>query len=59
MSRIKRFKPPKVATVIGQGTLITGDVAFSGGLHLDGSLTGNVTGGPPVVSIDVIAKKCQ
>ena len=44
MSRIKRFKPPKVATVIGQGTLITGDVAFSGGLHLDGKVKGNVSG---------------
>lgn len=44
MSRIKRFKPPKVATVIGQGTVITGDVAFSSGLHLDGKVKGNVSG---------------
>ena len=44
MSRIKRFKPPKVSTVIGQGTVITGDVAFSGGLHLDGTVKGRVSG---------------
>lgn len=44
MARLKRFKPPKVSTVIGQGTVITGDVDFSGGLHLDGAVKGNVNG---------------
>jgi cytoskeletal protein CcmA (bactofilin family) len=44
MARGKRFKAPKVSTVIGQGTVITGDVAFSGGLHLDGAIRGNVSG---------------
>lgn len=44
MARLKRFKPPKVSTVIGQGTVITGDVEFSGGLHLDGAIKGNVSG---------------
>ncbi|RMG35182.1 MAG: polymer-forming cytoskeletal protein [Gammaproteobacteria bacterium] len=40
----KRFKTPKVSTVIGKETEITGDIAFSGGLHLDGKVVGNVTG---------------
>jgi cytoskeletal protein CcmA (bactofilin family) len=44
MARGKRFKAPKVSTVIGQGTVITGDVEFSGGLHLDGVIRGNVSG---------------
>ena len=44
MPRRKRFKPPKVSTVIGQGTVITGGVEFSGGLHLDGEVKGNVNG---------------
>ena len=44
MARVKRFKTPKVATVIGQGTAITGDVTFSGGLHLDGAIRGKVIG---------------
>lgn len=44
MARLKRFKPPKVSTVIGQGTVISGDVEFSGGLHLDGAVKGNVLG---------------
>jgi len=44
MARSKRFKAPKVATVIGSGTVITGGVAFAGGLHLDGEIQGNVSG---------------
>ena len=44
MARMKRLKAPKVATVIGQGTVITGDVGFGGGLHLDGAIRGNVSG---------------
>jgi cytoskeletal protein CcmA (bactofilin family) len=46
MARSKRFKAPKVNTVVGQMTRITGDLVFSGGLHLDGTITGNVTGEP-------------
>jgi cytoskeletal protein CcmA (bactofilin family) len=40
----KRFKAPKVSTVVGSGTEITGDLNFSGGLHLDGKIVGNVSG---------------
>ena len=44
MARARRFKAPKVSTVIGQGTTVTGDLAFAGGLHLDGTIKGRVTG---------------
>jgi cytoskeletal protein CcmA (bactofilin family) len=44
MARTKRFKAPKVSTVIGGGTVITGSVTFAGGLHLDGEIHGNVNG---------------
>ncbi len=44
MARSKRFKAPKVSTVIGQGTQINGDIEFTGGLHLDGQVKGNVSG---------------
>lgn len=44
MARLRKFKPPKVSTVIGQGTRMTGDLVFAGGLHLDGSVLGNVAG---------------
>jgi len=40
----KRFKAPKVSTVVGSGTEVTGDLSFSGGLHLDGKIVGNVSG---------------
>jgi cytoskeletal protein CcmA (bactofilin family) len=40
----KRFKAPKVSTVIGKDTEITGDIEFEGGLHLDGRVRGNVSG---------------
>ncbi len=42
----RRYKVPKVATVIGQGTEIQGDIMFRGGLHLDGRVLGNVQGEP-------------
>ncbi len=46
MARGIRFKAPKVVTVIGQDTVITGDLQFAGGLHLDGAVRGKVTGEP-------------
>jgi len=40
--RLKRFKIPKINTVIGNETRIEGDVKFAGGLHVDGVIRGNV-----------------
>lgn len=42
MARFKKFKAPKITTVIGNGTTIHGDVNFTGGLHVDGLICGNV-----------------
>lgn len=36
-------KGPAMDTLIGRQTEITGDVSFSGGLHIDGRIKGNVT----------------
>src|ERR1700688_4631155 len=36
----------KIDTLIGAGTRINGDVEFAGGLHLDGYISGNVSGEP-------------
>jgi cytoskeletal protein CcmA (bactofilin family) len=44
MPRFKRFRGPRVVTVIGHGTSIDGDLQFTGGLHLDGTVRGNVNG---------------
>ncbi len=40
---MKKFRAPKVSTVIGEGTLINGDLVFQGGLHLDGSVKGDIS----------------
>jgi cytoskeletal protein CcmA (bactofilin family) len=39
----KDSKPQnRIDTLIGAGTTITGDIAFSGGLRIDGEINGNV-----------------
>ncbi len=42
VSKSKKFKASKISTVIGHGTEIKGDISFSGGLHLDGVIKGNL-----------------
>ncbi len=38
----KKSRPARVSTLIGQQTEVKGDVHFSGGLHVDGAIKGNV-----------------
>lgn len=38
----KKGKTSKIDTLIGQQTELRGDVVFSGGLHVDGKIIGNV-----------------
>ena len=38
----KGFSAARIDSLIGQGTVITGDLVFSGGLHVDGTIKGNV-----------------
>jgi cytoskeletal protein CcmA (bactofilin family) len=38
----KGFSAARVDTLVGQGTEITGDLVFAGGLHVDGTIKGNV-----------------
>ena len=40
---MKKFREPKVSTVIGEGTVINGDLVFAGGLHLDGAVKGDIS----------------
>lgn len=40
--RKNQIKPFQIDTLIGAGTRINGDVQFKGGLHLDGTIVGNV-----------------
>lgn len=38
----KAAKPSPIDSLIGSGTVIEGDIAFSGGLRIDGTVRGNV-----------------
>ena len=38
----KTFSAARIDTLIGHGTEVKGDVIFSGGLHVDGKISGNV-----------------
>lgn len=40
--RSKKRKTNRIDTLIGQQTEVLGDVMFSGGLHVDGTIKGNV-----------------
>ncbi|MGB6605972.1 MAG: polymer-forming cytoskeletal protein [Steroidobacteraceae bacterium] len=35
-------RPARIDTLIGKGARVQGDVAFLGGMHLDGAIAGNV-----------------
>lgn len=41
----KKQRAEKVDTLIGQHTEVHGDIVFSGGLHIDGAIKGNIEAG--------------
>lgn len=41
-SKSKGAKSAKIETLVGRNTEITGDVRFEGGMHVDGTVRGNV-----------------
>ena len=53
----KKIKASKIETLIGQSIEILGDVKFSGGLHLDGKITGNVSSDDTAGSVLVVSDK--
>lgn len=52
-----KSKAAKIATVIGDGTEITGNIMFSGGLHVDGCIRGNVQAEPDSTSALTLSEK--
>ena len=44
MAKFRKFKAPKITTVIGRDTELRGDLKFHGGLHVDGFIRGDVHG---------------
>lgn len=41
-SKKKKFNSARIDTLVGQGTTLNGNLLFSGGLHVDGKIVGNV-----------------
>jgi len=52
-------KQPPIRTLIGEGTLIHGEVRFSEGLRIDGEVLGDVTATGDGASILVISEKAR
>jgi cytoskeletal protein CcmA (bactofilin family) len=42
----QKFNAPRISTVIGSGSRIEGDIHFTGGLHVDGIVKGDVNSDP-------------
>ncbi len=41
----KKRRPVAIQTLIGEGTRLEGDLCFTGGAHIDGTVNGGVTSG--------------
>jgi cytoskeletal protein CcmA (bactofilin family) len=52
-------KQPPIRTLIGEGTVIRGEVHFSEGLRIDGEVVGDVFGTGEASSILVISEKAR
>lgn len=52
-----KIKSSKIDTLIGHSIEINGNVKFSGGLHLDGKIIGNVTAEDSETSVLVLSER--
>jgi len=52
----KKFKLPRISSIIGEHNTIKGELHFGGGLHLDGLVQGDVIGQQDMNSTLVISK---
>lgn len=52
----KGRKAPKIQTLIGKGTELHGDIVFSGGLHVDGVIKGNVIAGDGLTAVLTVSE---
>ena len=52
-------KSPPIQTLIGEGTVFTGEIRFSGGLRIDGEVIGDVIAANTDRSILVISEKAR
>jgi cytoskeletal protein CcmA (bactofilin family) len=52
-------KTPLIRTLVGEGTVITGEVRFADGLRIDGEVIGNITSTGDSRSLLVISDKAK
>lgn len=52
-----RRRQPDIDTLIGTNTKVSGDIEFSGGLHVDGYIKGNIQAEPNSTSVLSIAEQ--
>jgi len=52
-------KTPPIRTLIGEGTVISGEIRFNDGLRIDGEVQGNVTSTGDARSLLVISEKAR
>jgi len=52
----KKSNSARIDTVIGEHTVLEGDVRFSGGLHVDGTIKGNVIAEPGTDAILTVSE---
>jgi len=55
----KKIRSSKIETLIGQSIEVDGDISFNGGLHLDGTVKGNVTSENASNSVLVVSEQGQ
>ena len=55
----KKIRSSKIDTLIGQSIELEGDLSFSGGLHLDGKINGNVNSEDGSNSVLVVSEQGQ
>ena len=52
----KKIKLPKISSIIAEHNLVVGELHFSGGLHLDGQVQGEIVGQQDMKSTLVVGK---
>ena len=57
MFRGGKNKMPKIDTLIGHNTVVHGDVRYKGGLHVDGTIVGNVVADDDVDSVLSVSER--
>lgn len=53
----KKVKSTQIDTLIGHNTTVTGDIRFSSGLHIEGTLNGNLIAGDHDKAVLIISEK--